>query len=114
MKPIIIYQETKDGKIVLTKEEFEKYLEDAYQVGYSDGSNSLTAKGYTWTSTDLTVDNDAYEKMPYWMRPDYKAPEITCSTKTPKVTYSTDGCCTDGYINMLEYEKTMYSKENKQ
>lgn len=23
---------------------------------------------------------DPYEKIPYWMRPDYKAPEVTCNT----------------------------------
>lgn len=110
MKPIIIYQEVKDDKITLTKEEFEKYLEDAYQAGYSDGSNSFTAKGYTWTSTDsdLTKPEEIYkyyEKIPYWMSPYYQPPEITCTT-TPEITYSTDGCCTDGYINMKEYEKT--------
>ena len=72
MKPIIIYQETKDGKIVLTKEEFEKYLEDAYQAGYSDGSSSLTYKSYTWTPDDV------YEKYPTWKSTsDYKAPEVT-------------------------------------
>lgn len=43
MKPIIIYQETKDEKIILTKKEFEKYLEDAYQAGYLDGNNKFTA-----------------------------------------------------------------------
>lgn len=38
MKPIIIYQpKNKDGKIVLSPAEFEKYLEDAYNQGYTDG-----------------------------------------------------------------------------
>ena len=72
MKPIVIYQEIKDEKIILSKEEFEKYLEDAYQAGYSDGSNSFTAKGYTWSSTNLPnisqspSTNNPYKDTPYW------------------------------------------------
>lgn len=36
MKPIVIAVE--NGKIVLTKEQFEKYLSDAYEEGKRDGT----------------------------------------------------------------------------
>ena len=29
-----------------------------------------------------TCDKDSYEKIPYWMRPDFKAPEATCGTNS--------------------------------
>ena len=34
---ILIYKEIKNGKIELTKKEFEEYLEQARQEGYNDG-----------------------------------------------------------------------------
>lgn len=40
MKPIIIYPNSKDDKISLTKQEFEDYLKQAYDSGYADGYNA--------------------------------------------------------------------------
>lgn len=37
MKPIIIYLDTQDGKIEITRKEFEKYISEAYQQGYDCG-----------------------------------------------------------------------------
>jgi hypothetical protein len=36
-KPIIIYEQIKEGKITLTKERFEEIMEQFYQTGVQDG-----------------------------------------------------------------------------
>lgn len=40
MKPMIITIPSNDGKIILTKEELEKILSDAYEQGRYDGKES--------------------------------------------------------------------------
>lgn len=37
MKPIVIYLDRQDGKIELTRKEFEDYINKAYQQGYDCG-----------------------------------------------------------------------------
>ena len=54
MKPIVI--EVKDGKINVTISEFKKYIEDAYQQGYSDASKITTSNSPYWWR-DLTCTN---------------------------------------------------------
>lgn len=78
MKPIIIYMDRKD-EVRLTKEEFEKYIRDAYDQGYNCGyadgkknywtpywyntitstntNNPLTIDPYTPTKTTPTTPN---------------------------------------------------------
>lgn len=53
MKPIVI--EVRDGKINMSVSEFKKYIEDAYQQGYSDASKLGTYNPYWWR--DLTCTN---------------------------------------------------------
>lgn len=36
MKPMIMYVEVKDGNVTMTKEMFEKYINEAYQAGRAD------------------------------------------------------------------------------
>lgn len=38
MRPIIVVSSDKDGKIVLTKEELEKYIFEAYEAGKNDAN----------------------------------------------------------------------------
>lgn len=38
MKPIIIYQETDNDKIIISKEEFEKLITAIYEQGKQDGN----------------------------------------------------------------------------
>ena len=68
MKPIVI--EVKDSKINMSMSEFKKYIEDAYQQGYSDASKVSTYNN------------------PYWWR------DLTCMNSTPtdtlKITYCND------------------------
>lgn len=66
MKPIIIYMDRKD-EVRLTKEEFEKYIRDAYDQGYNCGyadgkknywtpywyGNTITSAN---TNSPLTID----------------------------------------------------------
>lgn len=68
MKPIVI--EVRDGKINMNISEFKKYIEDAYQQGYSDASKistghnpywwrDLTCTSDTATSSTLTINRNA-------------------------------------------------------
>ena len=52
MKPIVIYPNDSGKHITLTKEEFEKYLKEAYDTGYSDGY--AAAPRYNWWNTPIT------------------------------------------------------------
>lgn len=40
MKPIIIYAEEKNGKIIITKEEMQRIVDEAYRQGKADGRQS--------------------------------------------------------------------------
>lgn len=55
MKPIVIYLQS--DKIQLTKEEFEKYLQQAYDEGYEDGKKVSTINWQpgAWTCNDNVV-----------------------------------------------------------
>ena len=59
MKPVVIYIDKNSSKITLTKEEFEKYLKDAYDNGYSDGYASGKSNSWNWptypTNTPVTT-----------------------------------------------------------
>lgn len=46
MKPIIIKVEEKQGKIELTEEELQEYIEQAYNQGWTDGYES--GKAFTY------------------------------------------------------------------
>ena len=38
MKPFVVYiKPSKNNNIILTKEEFEQYIQEAYDKGYADG-----------------------------------------------------------------------------
>lgn len=54
MKPIVI--EVNNGKINMSISEFKKYIEDAYQQGYSDASKISTSNSPYWWR-DLTCVN---------------------------------------------------------
>ena len=62
MKPIIIYAEEKDGKIILTKDELQRIVDEAYRQGKAENSYWYT------TTTPITV-------APTW-NPPYK---VTCT-----------------------------------
>ena len=48
MRPIIIGMKD-NGKIELTLDEFKKFMNEAYNQGYSDGHSSYT---FTWANTN--------------------------------------------------------------
>jgi len=77
MKPIMIYSEAKDNKVILTKEQFEQYILDAYNAGFEDGKNSINP---------ITYIPD------YYKAPNLKPPyEVTCRSesepKAPEMEY---------------------------
>ena len=71
MKPIVIYIDKNSSKITLTKEEFEKYLKDAYDAGYNTGYN--TGKEYNWWHSPVIT-------TPYYTNTN---PEATTPLKGP-------------------------------
>ena len=52
MKPVVIYVDKNSSKVTLTKEEFEKYLKDAYDNGYSDGYASGKSNSWNWPTNN--------------------------------------------------------------
>lgn len=67
MRPIVFYiNETnqKEGKIILSKEEFEDMLERAYQQGRTDGASQIITTPCTPPTTPIP--------------PFYPTPIITC------------------------------------
>ena len=63
MKPLVIY--IKDKKIELTREEFEVYLKDAYNAGYSDGYAASKSwwnnPTITWTTNPNKTNDPIYD-----------------------------------------------------
>ena len=53
MRPIVIYV-GKSDEIKLTKEEFEKYLKEAYDSGYSEGYAAGNRHYYPWWTPTIT------------------------------------------------------------
>jgi hypothetical protein len=74
-KPIVVYQsKNKEGKIVLTPAEFEKYLEEAYNQGHADGYSegfkdgnrpSITSPSLPVTPSDPWRTNPLNPDIPY-------------------------------------------------
>lgn len=44
MKPMIMYVEVKDGNVTMTKEMFEKYINEAYQAGRADNHTTWNVR----------------------------------------------------------------------
>ena len=69
MKPIVIYLDRRDGKIELTRKEFEDYINKAYQqgydCGYAEGKKNywtpyMTCTGNNSSNTQITVNPAPY------------------------------------------------------
>ena len=71
MKPIVIIAVERDGGVLITKEELQKLIDDAYEQGKIDGKNMWA------TPSPITT-------TPY---PTWKAPEITCTNTTARNNY---------------------------
>jgi len=114
MKPIVIYI-GKSDEIKLTKEEFEKYLNEAYNAGYDAGySNSY--KPYIsypwWTNTQPTITTPNTQPLKItWdtNTPEINLPHITCDAANDLSNYTikTDGKATyDCTTGVLKHEET--------
>ena len=78
MKPLVVYMT--DKEITITKEEFEKFLTDAYNAGHTDGYNKgyASGKSYGWWNNPVTIPSITYtDKTPYQPYDPYK---ITCNS----------------------------------
>ena len=53
MKPIVIYPKNDGDKVTLNKKDFEEYLQQAYDAGYSDGHAAGRATT-NWWNTPIT------------------------------------------------------------
>lgn len=63
MKPIVIYVDKQSKTVTMPKEEFEKYLQDAYNQGYADGRNNNLIVTYLSTpSTPILHSYNVYYK----------------------------------------------------
>lgn len=72
MKYKIIYDlEIKDGKVILSKEKFEKLLDAAYNDGYADGQKNIITTPYIPSSPSTP-----YQPYNPWN------PIITCETSS--------------------------------
>ena len=57
MKPFIIYVDVNADKITLSKEEFEKFLKEAYEQGHNEGYNKGLAcnRSNWWNYPQITT-----------------------------------------------------------
>ena len=64
MKPFVIYIDTNTDKITLSKEEFEKFLKEAYEQGHNEGYNKGLVQGRSysgwWNSPQITTNEIRY------------------------------------------------------
>ena len=89
MKPFVIYIEpNKNDKLTLNKEEFEQYIQDAYERGYADGK--LANSGITITPNPLTP---ATPCTPWYTTPG------TCGDLHPKTIPLTAGKTTSATLH---------------
>lgn len=62
MKPIIVYADVKDGYVMMTKEMFERYVNEAYQAGREDNKTTWNTRT-TYDPTDI-LRVEPYRSMP--------------------------------------------------
>lgn len=116
MKPIVIYLDKKDS-ITLSKTEFEKYLKEAYDAGYSEGyaaGNKYYTYPWWWTNTSPTITTTNTQPLKItWdtgTQPEINLPHITCDGANDLNNYkttSTAGTATYNYkTGELTNEKT--------
>ena len=85
MKPIIIYVDDKCENITMTRERFEKLINEAYENGKHDASSVVQYVPYNSfpsITPSITYGTDSN-------KPIDLTPTITC--ESPKVYYSTTG-----------------------
>lgn len=114
MRPIVIYV-GKSDEIKLTKEEFEKYLKEAYDSGYSEGYAAGNRYYYPWSPTITNVPQTNPEPLKItWdytgTPPEINLPHITCDAANDLSNYTTktagSGATYDYKTGELKSEKT--------
>lgn len=88
MKPIIIYVDSERDEIKLSRKQFEKFIQDAYQQGYdngyADGSKRYYWYPYTYTSTATNASIPQPPSITYrtGTDPNTFKPSVTCAPYT--------------------------------
>ena len=107
MKPIVIYI-GKSDEIKLTKEEFEKYLNEAYTAGY-DAGYANAYRPYVsypwWERTNITTPNTQPLKITWDSDHTDYTPHITCNGKGEDTLLSHPYVTCDG-ANDISYNTT--------
>ena len=70
MKPLIIYIDSERDEIKLSRKQFEKFIQDAYQQGYDSGYQVGYRSNHYWPYITTTTSNS-------------QPPNITYTTGTP-------------------------------
>lgn len=78
MKPIVIYLDRRDGKIELTRKEFEDYINKAYQQGYDCGY--AEGKKNYWTPY-ITYSSNSNTPTPVTINPSPNVSPFTYDTQ---------------------------------
>lgn len=82
MKPFVVYiKPSKNNNIILTKEEFEQYIQEAYDKGYADGK---ALRDVTITPSPVTPLTNLGTPLNPW----YSIPTVTCDTAHVKTCAS--------------------------
>lgn len=89
MKPFIIYVDVNADKITLSKEEFEKFLEEAYEQGHNEGYNKGLAcnRSNWWNYPQITSNEIRYDTA---SSPKPNPITITCDNNNKKSTAVND------------------------
>lgn len=80
MKPLIIYVDSERDEIKLSRKQFEKFIQDAYQQGYDNGYAD-GSKRYYWYPYTYTCNSNS------------QPPTITYTTGTDPNTFKPSVTC---------------------
>ena len=95
MKPIIIYVDSEKDEIKLSRKQFEKFIQDAYQQGYDSGYAEGNKRYYLGPYVYTTATN--------------QLPSITYTTGTDPNTYKPSITCTSLNDNTGKITLDMYN-----
>ena len=115
MKPIVIYLD-KNEEIKISKKDFEKYINDAYDAGYAAGYANGKNSNYTYpwwnTSPTITTPNTPQPLKITWdtNTPEINLPQVTCDGVNDLGSYTIktagSGATYDCKTGELKSEKT--------
>ena len=92
MKPLIIYIDSERDEIKLSRKQFEKFIQDAYQQGYDSGYQVGYRSNHYWpywTNGTITTSNSNPQPPTITYTtgtdPNVYKPSVTCASYTEEV-----------------------------